>query len=158
VSIESIFTVLLSVCALLVSIVAIVQTSRFNARQNEFAKTADEVNKRLIAQSEADIAQAKRADLIAKFENRGRGSLRLQIRNIGRGIASNVQLQMLQGEELLIGRELDRKFPYPALRSSETLEVIGSFHNSSPRRAQMKLTWQDEDGGDRSEEIWADPL
>ncbi|MGH6616348.1 hypothetical protein [Sphingomonas sp.] len=142
--------------ALVVAIWSAFQTGRFNRRQNDFAETAERLNQLLIAKEAAETEQQRQADLGANFVKLGKSNYRLKVFNRGAGAARNVRLEMLVGSELIAGRELAEKFPVPLLERQQGTELICFISMSAPRRAHIKLTWDDDIAIDRSKELWAD--
>lgn len=152
-------TVVSNVMALLALAVAgwsAYQTGRFNRRQNAFAEIAERLNRLLIAKEEAETEQQRQADLGANFYKCGKGSHRLKIFNRGAVAARNVRLEMLTGADLIGNEELSQKFPLPLLERQQVTELICFVHMSSPRRAHIKLTWDDELAANRIKELWVD--
>lgn len=132
------------------------QTGRFNKRQNEFAETAERLNQLLIAREAAETEQQAKADVSANFVKIGKNDYRLKVFNRGLGVAHNVQLEMLAGGELVGDSELRDKFPLPKLERQQYVDVLTRVHMGSPRRAHVKLSWDDEAGGGQQKELWLD--
>lgn len=142
--------------ALAVAIWSAVQTGRFNRRQNEFSETAERLNQLLIEREAAEKSGAQKADVSANFVKISKNDYRLKVFNRGPAGARNVRLEMLTGEELVGKRELAQKFPFPSLERQQHVDVLVCMTLGSPRRAHMRLTWDDDAEQDRSSEIWRD--
>ena len=142
--------------ALAVAIWSAFQTGRFNRRQNDFAETAERLNQLLIAKEAAETEQQRQADLGANFVKLGKSNYRLKIFNRGAGSARNVRLELLAGSELLARGELTEKFPVPLLERQQGTELICFVSMSAPRRAHLRLTWDDDVATDRNKELWVD--
>lgn len=139
--------------ALLLSIWSMKRTRDFNRRQDEFAETADRLNKLLIEKESAESESSKKADVSANFINVGKSNYRLKVFNRGRGTARNVRIEVFDGEALLPRQELDRKFPIPILDQHQAVEVLVSVHMQSPDRAHIKLIWDDDVSKDNEKEL-----
>jgi hypothetical protein len=142
--------------ALAVAVWSAFQTGRFNKRQNEFAETAERLNQLLIERETAETQQQGRADVSANFVTVGKNNYRLKIFNRGIGAARNVRLEALAGGELLDSGDLREKFPLPLLERHQNIELFTRVHMQSPRRAHVRLFWDDEAGADRQKELWLD--
>lgn len=147
---------MLALLAFLVAIWSAVQTGRFNRRQNNFAETAERLNQLLIAKEKTETDQQRQADLGANFYKAGKGNYRLKVFNRGAVTAKNVRLDFIEGADLVDDQELARKFPLPLLERQQSIELICFVHQSSSRRAHIKLTWDDEEAADHTKELWID--
>lgn len=142
--------------ALTVAIWSVVQTGRFNRRQNDFAQTAERLNNLLIAREAADAEEQRKADVSANFVKIGKSDFRLKVFNRGVSAARNVRLEVLGGEELFARNELAEKFPFPVLERQQHVDMIVFVSLGSPRRAHLRLIWDDDTGADHRNEIWRD--
>lgn len=142
--------------ALAVSIWTVFQTTRFNRRQNDFAQTAERLNQLLIERESAESQQQRKAEVSANFIKIGKSTYRLKVYNRGAVSARNVRLAMLTGGELIGNRELDDKFPIPKLDRQQSIEMIAFVHMQSPRRAHIRLEWDDDTGANHQNEMWLD--
>lgn len=142
--------------ALAVALWSAVQTGRFNQRQNEFAETAEKLNSLLIAREAAETDQRQRAEVSANFVRIGKGNYRLKLFNRGMASARNVRLEVLEGESLFGRREFSEKFPFPILERQQHVDMIVFVGMGSPRRAHLRITWDDDAGQDQSADIWRD--
>lgn len=142
--------------ALAVAIWSAVQTSRFNRRQNVFAETAERLNKLLI-DKESAVSQAQRkADVGVNFVEVTKNDYRLKVFNRGAGIARNLRLEFIAGEEVMIASELKQKIPIPALERHQTVELMANIHMQSPRRTHIRIYWDDDSGADQHKDVWSD--
>lgn len=147
---------LVAFLALGVAVWSVIQNRRFNRRQNEFAETAERLNHLLIEREASDKKQQIRADLSADFVKTGKSSYRLKVFNRGAASARNVRLELLSGKDLITDHELEQKFPFPLLERQQHVDVMVRLHMQSSRRAQMRITWDDDSGDSRASEIWRD--
>ena len=147
---------IVAILALLVAGWSAFQTGRFNKRQNDFAETAERLNQLLIAREAAETEQQAKADVSANFVKIGRNDYRLKVFNRGLGVAHNVRLEVLAGSELIGDSELRDKFPLPKLERQQHVDVLTRVHMQSPRRAHIKLLWDDDAGAGQQKELWLD--
>ncbi|WP_370175274.1 hypothetical protein [Sphingobium abikonense] len=114
-------------------------------------RKGDELTRKLNAlQIEKELAESvssKKADLFANFVNTGKSRYQFKIFNLGKGTARNIRMEVLAGNELLERRDLTGKFPYPSLEPHQAISLLAAVHMGSPRRATVKLTWEDDAGG-----------
>jgi hypothetical protein len=143
-----------SACALIIAIYSAWTTSRFNKRQTEFQDTADRLNQMLMEKEAAESMAQKQADLSANFYKVTTNRYRLKVFNRGRGIASNVRLEVLDDSELLLEHDIKRKFPMPLMEPQSSVELIAAVFHGSPSRAHIRLTWNDATGEERSKELF----
>lgn len=120
-------------------------------RQHGTDKLAKRLNKLQIEREEADNVSSKRADLAANFVKTGKNNYQFKIYNRGKGVARNIQMNVLAGAELLDVGSISRKFPFPSLDTHQSISMLASVHHGSPRRATVLLKWDDEAGGGEKE-------
>jgi len=145
-----------AISALLVSLWTARQTSRFNRRQNDFAETAERLNRLLIEKESAESEAKRAAELGVNFVKIGKNDYRLKVFNRGAGIARNVRLEMLEGEDVIDGRELAEKCPIPSLERHQTVELRAWIHFQSSRRAHIRLFWDDDSATGQTKDVWSD--
>lgn len=116
-------------------------------RQHGLDKLNRRLNALLIDKEEAESLASQRADLSAEFRSRARNNYELRVFNRGRGVARQVQMEVQSGEELFHRGDLTRKLPYPSLDVHQSFSVLAAVHMQSPRRATVRLVWDDDAGG-----------
>ena len=143
----SVASAIAAFAALIISWVSLHKSNKTNARQ-------DELNRLLIERETQAGQDSKRADLSANFISVAKNDYRLKVFNRGKGTARNVRLIDLQeGRSILARGDIQHKFPLPILEQHQSVEVIASVELSGPRRAHVKLLWEDETGSDHEKEL-----
>ncbi|SFI55515.1 hypothetical protein [Caulobacter sp. UNC279MFTsu5.1] len=132
---------------------SLVQTIRFNRRQEEFEKTNQRLNLLLIEKERAESSDQIRADIGASFYRAGKNNYRLKIFNRGKAAAWNLRVEIVDDGDLLIESEFQRKFPVPILEPQTSVELIAAAHFGSASRAHLKAIWDDASGTQRSKEL-----
>ncbi|MCW1984322.1 UNVERIFIED_ORG: hypothetical protein M2348_000033 [Sphingomonas sp. R1F5B] len=145
-----------TISAVLISLWAVRQTSRFNRRQNDFAETAERLNRLLIEKEAAESKAKHAAELGANFVKMGKNDYRLKVFNRGAGVARNVRLELLEGEDVIDERELAEKCPIPLLERHQTVELRAWIHLQSSRRARIRLFWDDDSAAGQTKDVWSD--
>lgn len=112
-------------------------------------RKGDELTRRLnalqIEKEQAESVSSKKADLFANFVKTGKTSYQFKIFNRGKGTARSVRMEVLAGGDLF--DDLGDKFPYPSLEPHQAISLLAAVFMGSPRRATVKLTWDDDAGG-----------
>lgn len=116
-------------------------------RQRKSDLLTRRLNQLLIEKETGETLAAKKGELFANFVKTGKSSYQFRIYNRGKGTARNIRLEVLDGEELLRTGDLARKFPYPSLEAHQAIHLMARVHMESPRRATVKLIWDDDAGG-----------
>jgi len=142
--------------ALIVAVWSVIQTSRFNKRQNTFAETAERLNRLLIERESSETQQQLKADVGANFVKVGKSNTRLKVFNRGMATARNIRMEILAGEGLITNDELSEKFPIPTLERHQAVEVMTRIHFNSPRRIHIRLHWDDGSDEGNNKELWLD--
>lgn len=146
---------IIAVLAFAAAIWSVVQTSRFNKRQNNFSETAERLNRMLIERESNEAASQLKGDIGANFIKIGKSTYRLKVFNRG-ARASNIRIDFLSGEDLILKSQMNEKFPIPALERHQSVELIAAPHFQSTNRAHVKLMWDDSAGKDHTKELWID--
>ena len=116
-------------------------------RQRKYDEQTRHLNNLLIEKEKSESLSNKRGDLFANFVKTGKSSYQFKIYNRGKGTARNIRMEVLDGEELFRTGDQEQKFPYPSLETHQAITLLTRVHMQSPRRATIKLTWDDDSGG-----------
>lgn len=119
-------------------------------RQSKQDRQNQRLNALLIKKEEIDNLAALRADISANFVKIGRNDYRFRVYNRGKGTARNVRMEIVVGQELL-DTDLNHKFPFPLLDTHQSIDMLARVHMGSPRRATVRLAWEDDAGGGEKE-------
>lgn len=140
--------------ALVLAGVSLYRSHRSDKRQNELAATTEKLNRLLIERELQAEQDSKRADLSANLVKVGENRWRLRVCNRGKGTARNVRLVDLQGNHsILVKGDIQAKFPLGLLEQHQSADVVAAILLSSPRRAHIKLLWDDDTGSDHEKEL-----
>lgn len=131
-------------CALLLSSYATWQTISFNRRQKTLIESQEKLNILLLEKENEDALKEKRADLGATFIKLGSSKYRLKIWNKGNSTARNVRIEFPEGNDILIGSEVEEKFPLENLEKFQSVELIAAVHMQSRRKHVVRLIWEDD--------------
>jgi hypothetical protein len=138
--------------ALLFSIYATIKTIQFNNRQQSLIESQEKLNRLLLEKETSDSASERRANLGASFIKLGSSKYRLKIWNKGKAVARNVILEFPEGNDVLMKREIEEKFPLEALDTHQSVELIASVHMDTKPKHAIRLIWSD-DHSERNEKL-----
>lgn len=141
--------------ALGLSSISLVQTSRFNKRQNDFSETADRLNALLLEKEQNEQKLVHKANVDVNLISKGRSDYELRVFNTGAN-ATNIDLEIMEGKSLLSKNELVRKLPYPLLAQNQHFKFIICASLDSPRQLHVKVRWDDENASGNEIERWLD--
>lgn len=96
-----------------------------------------------IKKDKNETEKKNKADLTARIYSVGKSSHRMKIANIGIASAYNINIDVLEGGEIMSSHDLESKFPYPKLDQHQSLDLILSIWIGAPNRVHMRLTWSD---------------
>lgn len=116
-------------------------------RQRKGDELARNLNALLIEKEKSESVSSKKAELFANFVKTGKSNYQFKIFNRGKGTARNIKMEVLAGNDLLERHDLTEKFPYPSLETHQSISLLAAVYFGSPRRATVKLTWEDDAGG-----------
>lgn len=134
----------LSSLSLALATYAVWQTHRFNEKQNRLIESQEGLNLLTIAKGQSDAADEKKADLGASFVKLGSSSYRLKIWNKGKSVARHVRVEFPDGNDVVLGRELEEKFPLESLEPHQAVELIAAVMVRTKRKHTIKLMWSDD--------------
>ncbi|WP_157774657.1 hypothetical protein [Aeromonas sp. CA23] len=146
-------TDIVSLLALLLSVYSAYRTLEFNRRQNEFANTANHLNKLLLRKEQEDAIDAISADLNARVVKIGKGH-RLKIYNKGKSPAKNVRLECPVVREFSI---MDDSLPLEVIQAGGNFDLIVATAMGAPFAVTIKLIWDDERGRNQEVETTISP-
>lgn len=140
--------------AFLLSLYAVIATSRFNKRQRKLIDGQDKLNAVVFARETAEASKAKAADLGASFIELGSNSYRLIVWNKGKATARRVRLEFPNGNECVVESDVEAKFPMEALEPHQPVEVLASVHLGAKSKHPMLLRWDDDAGSDHEKMVY----
>ncbi len=146
-------TDIIALLALLLSAYSAYKTMEFNRRQNEFANTADHLNKLLLRREQDDAVDAISADLNARVVKIGKGH-HLKIYNKGKSPARNITLECPVVREFSI---MDDALPIDVIQPGGSFDLIVATAMGAPSAVTIKLIWDDERGRNREVETTISP-
>ncbi|MGV8840130.1 MAG: hypothetical protein ACWA6X_07480 [Bauldia sp.] len=149
-----IITNIIAGLALLLSGYAAITTTAFNRRQSKLIDSQERLNQKLLAQEEKDDVQARRADVSATIVKLGNNKERVKVYNKGKADAQNVRIEFPDGDDLVIRRDVQDKFPMPLLRPHQAVELIAAIHFGTSARHRIILRWEDEHTKDNEQEMY----
>ena len=77
------------------------------------------------------------------------------ISNTGRGSAYNVDFELIEcNDSPLLTNELQDMFPHQEMKPNSRIKLMAAIHMGSPRKYQVKLTWESADGKKYNEIFW----
>ncbi len=125
--------------ALFFSIYATYKSQKFSSIQNQ-------LNLLMIDKEKRESIDINKADLGANFIKVGNNSHRLKIFNKGKGRALNINIDFPEGNDLILGENINSKFPLEILECGQSSELAVYPHMGSKRKLVVKLTWSNENG------------
>ena len=139
-------------CALLLSMYATFTTAHFNRRQKSLIDSQEKLNELLLQKEQAGSVGEKQANLGASLLKLGNSKYRVKIWNQGQCAARNVRIDFPDGNDLVIQRDVDEKFPLEAMGKHQSVELIATVHMGTKAKHAIKLIWED-DHSDLNEKV-----
>ena len=143
-------SILVSILAVIVSVVALIRTRSISAKQLELEKITAELSKKQLEQiNNAEIAQTMaRIDLELQSEGQ---NYRLYVVNVGLAEAVNVNLKIDNEYNPLLPDEYKEKFPIHILRPGKNVSLFLVDEMGAPSKYEIDLTWQNPDGSQKED-------
>lgn len=133
-----------AVIALLLSGYAIWTTRKFNKRQLTLIESQEELNKRLLAQSDAKAFESRKADVGASYAKFGSSKYRLKVFNKGKAVARNVRIEFPDGDTPVLKSEIEDKFPMEVLEQHQSVDLIAAVSMGTPSKQTAIVRWSDD--------------
>jgi len=130
--------------ALGLSIVALSVSHKFNQRQKKFFENQELLNKQMLRQIDEQNKEKKQADFGARIVKLGQSSHRLKVFNSGKAPGRNVRIEVLEGNEMLVGGEVQDKFPADQIDPGSGIEMIATMYLSGPTKIKLRVLWEDD--------------
>lgn len=97
-----------------------------------------------------------RAYLDANVIAEGSGNYHLKIFNKGSGTASNIRIEVIEGEALFSKNDLKSRLPDTHLAQHQSIRFKLGVRLSSPRTMNLKIIWDDQVSKDNEVVRWLD--
>jgi hypothetical protein len=140
----------MAVAAFVMSVYSTAMTVRFNRRQEELIKSQKALNELQQERERSELSAASKADVGANFVSLGSNNHRLRVFNRGAHPARDVRITFPEGNEVVLTRDIEQKFPMASLDRHQSVDLIAAFHMGSPSKLVVELTWTDGNGERRS--------
>jgi len=141
--------------ALGLSIAALGITHAFNQRQKKFFENQELLNKQMLRQIDEQVKEKKQADFGARIVKLGQSSHRLKVFNSGKAPGRNVRVEVLEGQDMLLGGDLEKKFPADQIDSGSGIEMMVAMYLSGPTKLKLRILWEDDHSMNQEKTITA---
>lgn len=149
-----IISTLVSVLAIIISSISLVRTRKLAKEQLELEKITANLSQLQIENLAEEKANKNKPNFNVTLSKLGK-SYYFYISNTGQGSAYNVKFELVNCEDSpLISSELEDMFPHPEMKNNSRIKLIAAIHMSSPRKYQVKLSWEDSNKNQCDEVFW----
>lgn len=124
-------------------IYAIYQTVQYARLKNQFDQLQVQMERVLLREKIVLQQASEKADLDAQFVKTDGKHTKLQIVNRNKPLATNVRIDFPEGNQLIIQKEIDAKFPLASLNMHTPIELSIAVYNNAPRKIVLQLIWDD---------------
>ncbi|TCK08643.1 hypothetical protein [Marinobacterium mangrovicola] len=149
-----ILSLIISTLAAVISCVSLVRTRKLAKEQLELERVTAELSRlqiESIAEEKSDKTKPKFNVNLTKFGK----SYNFYISNTGQGSAYNVDFELIDcNDSPLSTHELQDMFPHQEMKPNSRIKLMAAIHMGSPRKYQVKLTWENADGEKYDETFW----
>ncbi|MBP0938979.1 hypothetical protein V2K16_01950 [Pseudomonas alliivorans] len=147
------FTLLVSVVAIIISAVTLVRTRKLASEQLALERITAELSGLQIKTLEESEKLKTKPQLNIALTKLG-GSNHFIVSNTGRGSAFKVNFELIDCSHSPLSSDVDHILPYPEMKPNSRFKLLASMHMGSPLKYQVKLTWQEVSGDNISEIHW----
>ena len=146
-------TSLISLLAVLVSLIALFRSRQNHAQLLELEKVHAELSRRQIDEIEERKREALKAKLTVRLE-KADTDYKFIITNQGQSTASNIYFGIEQGNEHnpLVRGDFEQKIPFPALAPNESYHLLAHIPlNIRQLTYEISIRWNNPDGTQKRE-------
>ncbi|MBO9491823.1 hypothetical protein J7384_15795 [Endozoicomonas sp. G2_1] len=138
-----VISTLVSILAIIISSVSLVRTRKLAKEQLDLEKITAKLSQLQIENLAEEKANKKKPNFNVTLSKLGK-SYYFYISNTGQGSAYNLKFELVDCDDSpLISSELEDKFPHPEMKNNSRIKLNAAIHLSSPRKYQVKLSWED---------------
>ena len=155
----SIISILVALVAIVISLVSLSRTKKFNDRQLLFLAENEKLIQLQRAKMEEE-AQEKIASDISLFVYKTSSGERLGIVNSGRVVAEDVTLIYVEQEKYespFIQSEFDEKIPIKRMHPGEEHDVLMALYDQTPFSFEVLVKWKANGGSEYEKSITVSP-
>lgn len=149
-----VLSLLISTLAAAISCVSLVRTRKLAKEQLELERVTAELSRlqiESIAEEKSDKTKPKFNVNLTKLAK----SYNFYISNTGRGSAYNVDFELIEcNDSPLLTNELQDMFRHQEMKPNSRIKIMAAIHMGSPKKYQVKLTWESADGKKYNEIFW----
>jgi hypothetical protein len=138
--------------ALLLSLYATWRSHRVATRQERVLDLEQQVHQLTLEKSARDEAAAGQADVSCTIVRLGSSKYRLKVFNRGRAAASNVRVELPDGD-LVPESMIHSKFPMRTLEPGQSVELAAHVHMQTKPKHLVRLYWDDPSGATKNKEL-----
>lgn len=149
-----ILSLLISALAAIISTVSLMRTRKLAKEQLELERVTAELSRLQIESIAEEKSNKTKPKFNVNLTKLGK-SYSFYISNTGQGSAYNVNFELIDCEDSpLSSHDLQDKFPHQEIKPNSRVKILAAIHMGSPRKYQVKLTWENENGEKYEEMFW----
>lgn len=145
-------SILVSILAVVVSLVSLTRTRKIAKEQLELEKVTAKLSRLQIESLNEEKSNKEKPSFNVSLTKLGKTDY-CYVSNTGQGSAYNVNFELIDCEDSPLC-DLEDKFPHPEMKPKSRVKLIAAMHMNSPLKYQVKLSWQNKEGEDFSETHW----
>jgi hypothetical protein len=145
-------TLSISILSVIIAAVSLIRTRKLAAEQLELERVTAELSAKQIEQIERDDQQRQRPDFHVDLTKLGNDHYFL-VANRGDGSAFELNFELVDCSNSPLYADSVRMFPYAELKSQARVKVPAAVHLGSPSSYNVRLTWKERDGTEKSEDF-----
>jgi len=149
-----VLSLLISALAAIISTVSLMRTRKLAKEQIELERVTAELSRLQIESIAEEKSNKTKPKFNVNLTKLGK-SYSFYISNTGQGSAYNVNFELIDCEDSpLSSHDLQDKFPHQEIKANSRVKLLAAIHMGSPRKYQVKLTWENESGEKYEEMFW----
>jgi hypothetical protein len=140
---------IISIIALGFSILVFIYSWKNDKRNRKATKTQNELNEKLLANENFQLAESKKAFLAVDLETKGKGEYLIQISNTGKSTARNIEWK-------IVGNNPNWDFDDNLLKNENFINpnqkkqmYFNAYMNMNSNKCIIKFIYEDDEGKDK---------
>lgn len=117
---------------------------RYHQLKKDYAALQEQMDRVLLREQAETAKEGQKAELAVDFVKVDNDTHpKLRIRNVSKALANNVRIDFPSGNNLLLKKEVDARFPVEMLNQKKEILLSIAVYNNAPRKIAIDLIWDD---------------
>ena len=147
-----IFSIFISLLAVIISAVSLVRTRKISAQQLELEKITAELSQKQLENLHLDAAVKAKAFIDVELIKSGT-KYKIAITNTGGSEAQNIDFHIAEDRNPLVGNDYAEKIPIKSLKPGKAVYLLAAISSGMPASFNGCVRWKNPDGSQEKDDF-----